>query len=1223
MVGRRFLRAGGAVSALTRWLGMALMIACAVVPASAGPVPQPADQADPQVPDTRVPETRVPDTRVLDARAGEGPMGDAPDRWARLSGPEFDHFISSLHLPNDVVTSVAQTRKGLIWLGTPGGLVRFDGYRAQIYRAAADVRATFTRDAGAPPPAGVLPDAYVRNLLVLETGELLVGTNAGGLVRFDPDVNGFRPVPIARHDAAARIMAMAPARDGGAWIVSDQGLDHYDPPSATVTPIVDAGPGGISARLFTVLEDSRGALWIGGHPGLFRRAAGEAGFSRVMAPAGSPDLARALADDVRALYEDGRGRIWVGTADSGAFTWDPDHARPEEVAGLTEGDGLAARHMIRAFIEPEGPGGPLWLATDGAGIVTRATDGQVGRLTHSEMVATSLAADVVHAFLRDRSGNVWVGTERGADRVEAGRRLIATVQTAAPGGTGLADPDVHALAVDGAGRVWLGLGHGRVDVVDANGVLRRVLGPSVDEGIDVCTVVVMPDGGILAGGRGVTHVNPDTLAATPSWIPALDDTVVLSLAIVPAATVPAAGGTSVLAGGYDGLFIQRPDGALTHLVHDPADPESLPGDQVNKILVMPPDAGAPAGAVWLATSGGLAVADLRDLPRLRFHTLRTASRPGTVGVLMHDVVNDIVLDGVGNLWAGTYGGGLAILPPALMRDALAGRPGVVPQILDEAQGLPSNAISALALDAEGHIWASAAASLVRFNGPGFPPRVLSARDGVIVRSFNIKAAARSPDGRVLFGGLGGLTVVRPELLTPSVPVGVLAVTSLDVNHVVLPPGRLPTPGGTLTLKPGVKTIRLALSLLDFRAPRDTRYAYRLDGFDEDWVEATGAQPQAVYTNLSHGDYTFRVRAWTDLPGLVLSDRQEAVVGFDPDAEPVAPPTAGATAALTIPPLAELAFHLTVLPHWYEQPWFRLLMLFGLLALVACVLAVRTEAQMRRERALGRIVATRTRDLRAANAKLEQLASTDPLTGILNRRRFFELARLEWDRSRRYGHIFSVILFDLDHFKRINDTYGHFMGDEVLRAAVKEAGQACRTVDLLARFGGEEVMMLLPETDLAGARAVAERVRIGLAALAVTYDGQTAQVTASLGVAQWRGPDETLEDLLARADGALYQAKKGGRNRTVLACDALDRAARQGWAIVPTGDGPAGDMGVADTGMSDTGAGGGVAPAPSPLEPLARLAGLGDAGLVDPYERETHHRPVSGEETPTEPKVASN
>ncbi|TWB25376.1 diguanylate cyclase (GGDEF)-like protein [Nitrospirillum bahiense] len=1183
MIGRRFLRAGGALA----WrlgagrLGLALLLACAAASAFA---------------------TQSP-----------GSAG-APDPWARLSGPEFDHFPPALRLPSDVVTSLAQTRHGVVWFGTFGGLVRFDGYRTQIYRGAPDTSAgegspPGKQAAGAPPPSYVLPDAYVRSLLYIDDGGLLIGTNAGGLVRFDMDANGFRAVPIAHRATAARIMALGPARDGGAWVLSDQGLDHYDPRTAAASPVADAGAGGVSPRLFAVLEDSRGTLWLGGHPGLFRRGAGETAFTRVAAPVDDPILARALADDVWALYEDGQGRVWVGTGENGAFALDTTTGRPLTIKGLSGADSLAARHTVRAFIEPEGPGGPLWLATDGVGILTLDADDRVGILAHSEMVSTSLAGDVVRAFLRDRSGNVWVGTQRGADRVEAGQRLVSTVQAAPPGGVGLADADVHALTTDARGRVWLGLGRGLVDVVDpADGTLRHVVLPGVDQGRDIYSLAVLPDGAVLAGGRGVTRIDPVTLAGTSSWIPALDGVVVLSLAT---AVTPA--GTTVLLGGYDGLYIRQPDGTLTHLVHDPADAESLPADQVNKILVMPPSADAPQGTVWLATSGGLAVADLADLPRPRFHTLRRAPQAGAIGGLPHNVVNDVVVDGAGNLWAGTYGGGVAVLTPAQMRDALAGRRGIAPLVVDETQGLANNAVSALAVDGDGGVWAAAAASLVKFNGPGFPPRVLGARDGVIVRAFNIKAATRGAGGEVLFGGMGGLTVMRPGMLRPSVPVGVLAVTALDVNHKAQPPGRLPPPGGTLTLGAGVKTIRLALSLLDFRAPHDTRYAYCLDGFDEDWVEVNGAQPQAVYTNLPQGDYTFRVRAWTDLPGLALSNRQEATAGFDPDAEPVAQPGQNTAEVLSIPPMAELAFHIRVLPHWYEQAWFRLLMVFGLVALMACVLAIRTEAQMRRERALGRIVAARTRDLRAANTKLEQLASTDPLTGVLNRRRFFELARLECDRSRRYGRAFSVILFDLDHFKRINDTFGHLMGDEVLRAAVAVAAKACRTVDLLARFGGEEVMMLLPETDIAGARVVAERIRTSLAEMEVAYDGQVAQVTASLGVAQWRSPDETLEDLLARADGALYQAKKGGRNRTVLAYNEVERAARMGWAIVPSGD-PSGDEAAAAM-VADT----------PPLEPLARLAGLGDAALVDPYERETYDRPVSGQDqdAPPEPKAASS
>ncbi|WP_049974207.1 diguanylate cyclase [Azospirillum sp. B4] len=1156
--------------ALARRLALALLLACASLPAPA------ADSV--------------------------APAPATPDPWARFTGPAFDHFPGSLRLPSDVVTSLAQTRQGIIWFGTLGGLVRFDGYRAQVYRGAPDMQVAGPTGGPLGGLSRTLPDGYVRALLFTGDESLLVGTNAGGLVRFDFEANGFRPVPITRGDAASRIMALAQARDGGAWVVSDLGLDHYQPGSHAATPVIDSGPAGLCPRLFSVLEDSRGTLWLGGHPGLYRRAAGETVFTRVVASTATAAI-DALADDVWSLYEDDRGDVWVGTGERGALVIDGKTGAVRAIHGLTGADGAAARHTIRAIVEPDGADGPLWLATDGAGILVVDRDsGVLTGLTHSEGVGSSLAGDVVRGLLRDHSGNLWVGTERGLDRVEPDQRAIATVWPAATGRPGLGAPDVHALTVDGHGRIWLGLARGLVDVIDLSaGTLRHLRLPGAERGWDVHSMASLPDGGVLAGGRGLARVDPHTLAVTPSWIPALDDTLILSLAAV---------GDSVLVGGYDGLYVRRPDGGLVHLAHDPSHPESLPADQVNSILVRD-------GAIWLATIGGVAVADVTDLPRLRFHTLRKSSQAGAGGSLPHNVVNDLAVDGVGNLWIGTYGGGVAVLTPSQMRDLRAGRAGVVvPRVINEMDGLANNAVSSLAVDGSGTIWAATAASVVKFEGPGFPPRVLGARDGVQVRAFNIKAAGQGPGGEVLFGGLGGLTVVRPGLLPSSSPVGVLAITAADVNHKALPPGRLPSPGGTLTLGAGVKTIRLALSLLDFRAPHDTRYAYRLDGFDENWVEVAGALPQAVYTNLPRGDYTFRLRAWTDLPGLALSNRQEVTAGFDPDTQPVADPGPAAPVRtaddLSIAPMAELAFHLKVLPHWYEQAWFRLMLVFCAVAVLACVLAVRTEAQLRRERALSRIVAARTRDLRAANTKLEQLASTDPLTGVLNRRRFFELARLECDRSRRYGRSFSVILFDLDHFKRINDTFGHLMGDEVLRAAVGVAVKACRAVDLLARFGGEEIMLLLPETDIAGAQVVAERIRTSLAEMEVAYDGQVAQVTASLGVAQWRSPDETLEDLLARADGALYQAKKGGRNRTVLAYNEVERSARMGWAIVPSAEGAAAPIPVADA---------------PPLEPLARLAGLEDATLVDPYERAAYDLtpPAAAEEpaaAPDLPGVAS-
>ncbi|MBP2295950.1 diguanylate cyclase [Azospirillum rugosum] len=180
------------------------------------------------------------------------------------------------------------------------------------------------------------------------------------------------------------------------------------------------------------------------------------------------------------------------------------------------------------------------------------------------------------------------------------------------------------------------------------------------------------------------------------------------------------------------------------------------------------------------------------------------------------------------------------------------------------------------------------------------------------------------------------------------------------------------------------------------------------------------------------------------------------------------------------------------------------------------------------------VAERTRALEDANAKLERLATVDPLTAVWNRRHFLELAGAELGRARRHGRRLSVFLLDLDHFKAVNDGYGHAAGDEVLRVAVSRAREALRTSDQIARFGGEEFAILLPETDLAGAHVVAERVRAAIAGAPVAVEGRAIPITGSLGVAEWDGVEPSIEQTLRRADTALYDAKQAGRNRVCTA-----------------------------------------------------------------------------------------
>lgn len=166
--------------------------------------------------------------------------------------------------------------------------------------------------------------------------------------------------------------------------------------------------------------------------------------------------------------------------------------------------------------------------------------------------------------------------------------------------------------------------------------------------------------------------------------------------------------------------------------------------------------------------------------------------------------------------------------------------------------------------------------------------------------------------------------------------------------------------------------------------------------------------------------------------------------------------------------------------------------------------------------------------------LRQLTRLDPLTQLFNRRYFFTRADQEYQRFRRYHHPMALCMIDIDHFKQVNDQYGHLIGDTVLCAVAQTLHDNLRQVDILARYGGEEFVILLPETDLQTARASAERLRSAVAERRMETASGPISVTLSLGVvAIANGISMTLEQLLALADQMLYRAKQLGRNRVVL------------------------------------------------------------------------------------------
>lgn len=996
-------------------------------------------------------------------QAGSSPAAGADaDPWGDFPAITFSDLTTADGLPNDTISAVAQDKAGLIWIGTFAGLARYDGYRLQQWESA-------------PDDPDRLPEIYVRALLPLSDGGMLIGMGAAGLVRYDPTTDRFRRIS-AQDGPGSRIYAVMPALDGGrdaAWIAADDGLFLWRAAEDALRPVplLDAGGRPLNPKLFSVLEEPNGDLWVGGMGGLMRRRAGEPHFTPVRADGPAADTVNV---EVWAIHRDREGRLWVGSGDAGVAYLMPDGSA-HAVTGLTGANGLAGRRTIRSIMEVPGKG--LWIATDGAGlIILDPASGRLRQVRHDPVLSGSLNGDRLRNIMLDRTGNVWLSTDQGVERYDPHASRMRVVPATPLSPMALSNPEVYVAHTDAWSRVWLGLANGDVDMLDlASNHIDRLRLPPPNNGRDVRALVPLPDGRLLAAARGVAAIDPVTRTITPSAIPCLEGQII---------NVMITRGQQVIAGSFDGLTLfNSVDGTCQRFRHKAGDPASLPNDNVRSLTIL------GDGRLVVGTAGGLAVADGKD--GFRNHR----PDPADPDSLSHSYVTGLAEDRHGRLWLSTAGGGLVV---ADVEDL-----GTKPRFraIRRRNGLPHDNIGGLAIDAKGRVWFTTPSRVGMLDPQTGRFTLFGERDGANLKFYVIRDIAPGPGGHMLIGGLGGLAILDPDDDTSPAPPAILRVTAMKVNHQTLPPARLPETGRILPLEAGQRNLSLAFSLLDYRAPGDLRYRHRLDGFDQDWLDSGTRAPEASYTNLPAGDYTLRVEA--------------SQAGQDT-------------------PLATLTLPISITPHWYETLWARLGM--GLLAVLAVsgIVQARTGALHRQRGRLEAEIAERTRDLVAANARLDMLASTDPLTGLLNRRRFMELAVAEHLRAGRHQRPLSLLLVDLDHFKRVNDQYGHRMGDAVLRTAAAILSGAIRGSDLAARFGGEELILLLPETDLTGAAGMAERLRQGFAAGITSLDGTDVRVTASLGVAAWRGPGESLDALIHRADQALYAAKHAGRDRVMIA-----------------------------------------------------------------------------------------
>lgn len=1031
-----------------------------------------------------------------------GTAGAAPaaKRWSRLADISFQHLTQEQGLPNAIATAVAEDGQGFLWVGTLGGLARWDGYRFKVYK-------------GDPQRPGALPDNYVQSLHGDAQGRLWVGTSAAGLLRFDPESDRFVPIPVGGPQGLSHVSVRQIADDGagGLWVVTDGGLDHLDPASGRIEHA--SAPGAwaeaAGAQVWAVLRDRRGQLWVGSATGLFRRATAGG-------PLQAVPLAPGRAVQPQALTQDSAGRIWAGSLHEGVFVLDDaGEASAVEIheAGVARNADALGNSQITSLLEVQP--GEMWVATLGQGLVSIDFEHRDSRrIRHVPAWPVSLSDNALRTLYRDRAGLVWAASNRGLSRYDPRQGGVLTRLGVSPENEDVLDSrfisaEIGWIQPMPEGRLWLGTHKNGIDILDASGARSSALRPDASHPETalppdiVLAMARVADGGVfIATKRGLYRADADgrrlrrvTLAgrdpAASTWALLVD------------------GDTLWIGGQFDGLWrLDLASGRAARFT------PAAPGLTDERIMVL---ARGAAGELWVGSRNGLNRVDT-----LSGSVVQYPAGPSLANGLSAGFVTALMLDGQGRLWVGSYGGGIDVLPAPGGGKAIL-RIGV-------AQGLPDGTVNALLQDLQGHVWASTDNGLARIDAGRLTVRALRRAEGVVFPTYWTGAAARTERGELLFGGAGGMTVVLPEKLQawdyrPEVLVSDVQIAGRSV--------RLAS-GSTLDVPADGNSLAVEFASSDFSAPERSRYAYKLEGYDIDWVAADAARRLAAYTNLPPGDYRLRLRA-SNRDGQ-WSER-------------------------------ELVLPVKVRPAWHQTWWFRIALVLLLGLLVLATVAARTRLLRHRQLELEHRVRERTAALRHLHEELQEKSEqlqrssvTDPLTGLHNRRFLSEHIEQDLAANLRRAQETLVaggepldtdsvfLLLDIDAFKRINDRYGHAAGDAVLVQFGARLRAVMRESDCLVRWGGEEFLAVARDTDRAQAAEMAERMRAAIADQPFRLeDGSELDVTCSIGFACV--PFE-LERPLARswqqvvnlADLGLYAAKGSGRNAWVGVHTASGRAA---------------------------------------------------------------------------------
>lgn len=955
-----------------------------------------------------------------------------------------------------------------------------------------------------------LSNSWVRVVKRDRRGFLWIGTQ-DCLNRYDG--NSFRHYCGDRANphalAASAVTAIFEDAGGRLWFgaedlhLYDRDLDRFDR-----YPLGAPGEAATRDPVRAIVADGKGSLWVGTEGALFRVDAESRQVERFRHdPADGTSLSRS---SVRDLLVDRQGRLWVASVggldrlddDGRSFVRlfrgddDPPPLREAFEALFQDESGtlwIGGYVLVRldpvsgeARIVPHAPPGVfggvrilelsgdqrgrLLVGTENAGLVAMdlATE-KLQRFLPDPEEPSSLGASSIWALERDTQEILWIGTfNSGLDFVSPlGQRF--THLRARRGG--LSDPHVSAVIEDRLGQLWIGTDGGGLNRLDrATGHVEVFRSRSGDETAlasdAVLSLLEDSQGRVWVGTYGGGLQLFDRASGRfRRFRLRAEDSPTWGDAIVW--TIAEDGRGRLLVGSERGVqVLERRGQRLSRL----KDVHTGVGHQRTAAIAV-----GRRGDLWLAAGSQVEHFESSSGRVTRYSHGEAPSAPGVLGP---EAVAALHLDTRDNLWIGCAAG-LRVLAAGSRRLRRYGT----------AEGLPSRWIASILEDGAGNLWLGTSRGLAKIEGGVLLPesprvQVFDSLDGVQGLEFRSGAAFRGRRGEMFFGGQRGLTSFHPGHIVLNTQPPPVVLTDLRVLGQAPAVGRPGSPllkaiseTAELTLSHAQSAVTFEFAALNLLLPQKNLYTYRLEGVDRTWSRI-GREHVARYAGLRPGSYVLRVRAANN-DGVWNDDG--------------------------------VSLRLRVLPPYWERWWFRLSVVLVLGAALARTYRRRLASQ-RREAEL-----------------IRRYAYEDALTGVPNRRLFDDRLAQVLVRAARYKKTVGVMFLDLDGLKRINDALGHAVGDLVLKRTAERLVSCLRVADTVARFGGDEFLVLLPE--IGGPEDAAMVAAKIIETLARPHDVEQRQVraTASIGVALYPAHGGEAEVLVRNADLALYRAKQRGRN----------------------------------------------------------------------------------------------